>query len=282
MTHTLKRRFDFTEAKLNKEKGIVENVHILGLKSANGYTYLEAAAQKALPKYEDASIYLNHSKEARKVEDKFGFVSKPRFVEGKGIYGDVHYNTAHSYAPAFAWWVENNSSQVGMSHSVGVQFDERTKTVTAIEDVNSVDLVSDPATVKGLFESIQPNLPAQEVENIMDLAELKSKHADLVAKIAEEAIAKLLADEAKLAEALKDIKSEDRSEVFVESVRAALGDSDKVRKLVEDRKALIAARVPAAESTEIGKGDKKPVKEEKKALTESDLAAAFGVKLEAK
>lgn len=140
------------------KSNVIENVHLLGYNSANGYTYGKEAVKASVEHYNNVPVYLNHSEKSRNVEDKFAFIANPRFEEGTGIWGDVVANEAHQYYATFKWWAENAPSQIGMSHDAFCVFDPETNEITEISKVQSVDLVSRPATVAGLFESFKEGI----------------------------------------------------------------------------------------------------------------------------
>lgn len=149
---------------------VVENVHILGYESANGYRYKEDGVKLATSIYENASIYLNHGDGPRRVEDKFACIKNVRFEQKTGLWGDVVANAKHPYFETFKWWAAHEPSQIGLSHDAFCVFDPDEAEIIEITQVNSVDLVSRPATVKGLFESVQEgiiddSIKAEEQEN---------------------------------------------------------------------------------------------------------------------
>ncbi len=64
----------------------------------------------AASKYEGARVNTNHPKkgdEFRSYHDRIGVVRNVRFVEGKGLFGDLHYNPKHALAEQLAWDAEN-------------------------------------------------------------------------------------------------------------------------------------------------------------------------------
>ena len=79
-----------------------------------------------------------------------GIVAKP-----DGLYGDFHFNPKHALAEQLCWDAEHAPGNVGFSHDVEAQTSRKNGRVVveAIRKVSSVDLVADPATTSGLFES---------------------------------------------------------------------------------------------------------------------------------
>lgn len=149
--------------------GVVKNVKLLSANSANGRTYTESAMRQAVPLYEGAKVYLNHpakAGEARRVEDRFGEIRGVSYKPGDGVYAEQFlYNPKHAFAEAFAWNAQNAPHALGFSHNVT----GRTSTkdgkvvVESISKVASVDLVAEPATTRGLHESIEPGEPTVEI-----------------------------------------------------------------------------------------------------------------------
>jgi len=89
--------------------------------------------------------------------------------ENEGLYADFWFNPKHSVAEQLLWDAEHASDNVGFSHNVEAVVRRQTADgrrqqssdggTTAIVErivaVRSVDLVADPATTRGLFESIE-------------------------------------------------------------------------------------------------------------------------------
>ena len=143
--------------KVDREAGVLHSVKILGLQSANGYTYLPEAISKAARLYDGKVVNFNHPtkvSDARSSYDRFGWLSKIE-VRDDGLYGDLHYLKSHPFAAPVIEAAERNPALFGMSHVANGNKGRRGAMVVVeeIDSVSSVDLVSDPATVKGLFES---------------------------------------------------------------------------------------------------------------------------------
>lgn len=149
------------ERKITVEGNVLKDVKLLGLSSANGRIYLANAVQEALSLYESAKCNLDHDW-WRTVEKRFARVKNVRF-ENNELRGDVHCNpTLAMFAPV-KWWAENDPGMIGMSHVVDAGFeilDNGIQQITKIYAVEAVDLVADPATTKGLGESMDKNQPS--------------------------------------------------------------------------------------------------------------------------
>ena len=93
---------------------------------------------------------------------RFGRVFNPK-VGHDGIYADFRYNPEHRHAKDFAWWVDNDPTAIGFSIDAMSKFERRSDGKIAIvgfSKVNSVDVVGDPASTKGVFESKVNQEPA--------------------------------------------------------------------------------------------------------------------------
>lgn len=149
------------KARIDKEAGIVRGVKILGYKSGHGYDYSRESLESAVPLYEGMVVNINHPGDrrnlgaSRRYEERFGRLKNVSFQESKGLVGDLHYNKNHNIAKQFEYDVENDPHNVGLSHNAKGSTVRRggKLIVESIDLVRSVDLVADPATNVGLFES---------------------------------------------------------------------------------------------------------------------------------
>lgn len=149
-------------AKVDAEAGVVRGVKILGLESQNGRSYDRSAIGKAKGLYEGAKINIDHPATPgtpRGTRDRFGVLREVN-ERSDGLYGDVHYLKSHPMAGPFCEAAERMPSMMGFSHNIEGKTARRDgKTIVEeITKVRSVDLVSDPATTRGLFESQQSTL----------------------------------------------------------------------------------------------------------------------------
>ena len=175
------------EDRIDRERGIIRGVKLLGLRSLNKRNYdtpgVQKSAMKLLP---GTSIYIDHPATAttsRSYRDKFAVVGqKVEYRPGEGYFGDVHFNPKHAVAEQFLWDVVNAPKSLGMSINSSIKSGkvgaDGDMIVESIEVLRSVDIVTKPATTAGIFES--------EEEEIMDLKTLRDKHPELVKSILEE------------------------------------------------------------------------------------------------
>jgi hypothetical protein len=149
---------------VNLEAGIITGVKILGLASRNGRVYRRQALATAAALYEGVKVNVNHPKAGaaapRDYQDRLGSLRNVR-VEDAGLFADLHFNPHHPIAEQLAWDAERAPENVGLSHNVQART-SRQEGQTIVEQilrVNSVDLVADPATAQGLFESAVETSP---------------------------------------------------------------------------------------------------------------------------
>jgi len=154
------------DTSIDEAAGVIRGVKIIGTSSRNGRTYPPDVLRKAAPLYEGAMVNMNHrepgsGKGARVAEDRFGTLSAVSYREGKspGLYGDMHYFKSHDMAGRVAEAQRRPElrNTFGLSHDAD---GEGRQTgggflVEKITKVHSVDVVSDPATNRSFFESVQ-------------------------------------------------------------------------------------------------------------------------------
>jgi hypothetical protein len=128
----------------------------------------------ALHKYEGSVVNLDHKpNEHRSVMDRFGQIVNVR-LEENGIWGDLVFNPAHPYAPAFKYFVDYQPDALGISHAAICKTKmerDGTELVQEIYDLESCDIVARAATNKNIFESYN-----QILESVMK----KQTEAELV------------------------------------------------------------------------------------------------------
>jgi len=285
MTETLQEFFDSrgVRMRIDREEGVIRGVKILGLKSRNGRTYLPEALCQAARLYENAKVNVNHPKGhptgPRDYRDRMGVIRNVAARSGEGLFGDLHFNPKHDLAEQLLWDAEHSPQNVGFSHNVQARTVRRGDEVVveAITKVQSVDLVADPATTQGLFESGTTDDEAKSADPIaptLTVDRLKRDHAELVEELCREQVAELdelraevrrlqqreavhrrhavarrLLREFDLPEAGDPQAGVIVSDRFFDSLLAAK-DEQAMRHLVEERAALVrglcGAKTPAA------------------------------------
>ncbi len=156
--------FPFSESTVDRESGVISNVSFLGRVSKNGRIYSTTAMQEAAKLHKGAGVYLDHPTEkeereregVRSVRDLAGHAINARVVADR-VRGDVRALKGTPTGEFLLAVAEQAPSAVGISHrargasKVGEDGVEHVEHVTA---VGGLDLVTEPATVAGLFESI--------------------------------------------------------------------------------------------------------------------------------
>lgn len=174
----------------------IKGVKIIGTESLNGRRYPIEVLEKCYKLYEGALVNINHKlgAEGRDYTDRIGRVVNVR-CESDGLYGDLIYNPHHRDAKSLEWWAENDQNAVGLSHMAQVRSKwtpEGVEEVTDIVKVESVDLVANPATTKGLMESVDATKEVTE-EDFFDMI-AKRMEARAVRKKAGEPVAESFLD----------------------------------------------------------------------------------------
>ncbi len=139
--------------------GVLPNVKILGQRSRNRRFYTEPAMKGAVSLYEGKAVYISHAGDKvkhRPAHERFGRLKNVRFEPGKKeLRGDLVYLESQAQMTAMLKEdLERGLNFFGLSHVADGQYHvkEGVKVVTKIDKVDSVDLVSDPATATSLRE----------------------------------------------------------------------------------------------------------------------------------
>lgn len=186
--------------RVDHQQGVLRGVKLIGLASQNGRRYRERALAQAIPLYEEAKVNVNHPKDGplapRDYRDRLGVIRGVKLRRGEGLFGDLHFNPKHALAEQLVWDAEHNPRNVGFSHNVMAQVTREGEqtVVEAISRVHSIDLVADPATTLGLFETREAVTPFEW--DALTQETLKLHRPDLVAEM-----------EAQLAESQAEIDS---------------------------------------------------------------------------
>lgn len=153
----------FSEAEVGD--GVLNGVVILGKHSQNGRIYPTSTMKEAREKYRGVGFFTDHPKKSdlkerggvRSVHDIAGKVRNPRVV-GDQLKGDVELLDAEPQKSFVTALAAQLPEKVGMSHRAQGRVrvkEDGTQVVESISAVDSVDLVTEPASTSGLFESIQ-------------------------------------------------------------------------------------------------------------------------------
>ena len=152
----------------------IQGVALLGSLSLNNRVYTQRALEDAARLYDHVSVFVNHPTESemqdrdgvRSVMDLAGQVLNARVV-GEQVRGDIQIMNREPTKSLFLAIATQMPGIAGMSHRARgtVEIDEDGKeTVTSIDRVFAVELVADPATVNGLFESINESMEGRKMK----------------------------------------------------------------------------------------------------------------------
>lgn len=154
------------------EPGIFRDVKILGQKSKNKRVYTEQAMAGAVELYEGKTVYISHAQKGvvhRPALERFGRLENVRFDKTKKqIRGDLVYlETQQQMTSMVKEDLDRKLGFFGLSHVADGEFHrnkEGTQVVTKITKVDTVDLVSDPATATSLREQADAPAPGEPTE----------------------------------------------------------------------------------------------------------------------
>ncbi|KKN29892.1 hypothetical protein LCGC14_0839700, partial [marine sediment metagenome] len=206
----------------------------------------------------------------RDYRDRIGAIRSVTVRPGEGLFADFHFNPKHALAEQLAWDAQHAPQNVGFSHNVQAQTARRGREVDveALTKVQSVDLVADPATTRGLFESEarhDDTPPAGKPTSKLCVDDLRREHAELVESLCREQTARIEQLQAEIErltaretahqkqrlirQVLREFHLPDPdaadgrdqsivSERFLQSLLAAENEG-AIRELVEERAALV-------------------------------------------
>ena len=147
------------QIRVDQQAGVIHGVKILGRQSRNARVYSDAALEQAAELYEGIGVNIDHPDERalpeqRKLWECFGHLQNVR-KQQDGVYGDLVFLRSHSMANQICEAAERMPSQLGLSHNAEgvVSHHDGQAIVESITKIHSVDLVRNPATNNGLFES---------------------------------------------------------------------------------------------------------------------------------
>lgn len=240
----LEQAFHGTE--VDVDKGVVKGVSLLGLESLNGYRYSEEAVKKAVVGglYNHAQIYADHAPDGatapRGMAELVGVTLDARYdEEAKRVRADVRVLKASEMGRVFLEAATDPvlSKSVGMSHDCDGKMDDKTKTVTEIARVHSVDFVTRPATTGGIHEEVKEQNMDELKELREQVAALTKANEDAAKALKEAADAKAKAESD--AAALRESQAKAETAALVERESADLPDSarDALREDFKDRAA---------------------------------------------
>jgi hypothetical protein len=158
--------------RIDADKGVLFGVKLLGSNSRNNRRYSNEAMESAAPRYSGKKIYVDHPGDTaeRSIDRWAGTIQNARFQDD-GIYGDIKLRKESGFFKGILEAAQDFPKDIGFSHVADgkTRFDGDTEVVESIKEVFSVDLVTDPATTSGIFESLQkPKTLKTAIESLPD------------------------------------------------------------------------------------------------------------------
>lgn len=180
---------------VDRSTGTIRSVKICGHESENGRYYTKSALEAAVRLYEGKRINADHPARAddeRPIDNTIGYFQNVRY-DGQeptgGLYGDlVLLNPSLPICESILKAAEQNPSLFGCSHNADISgyYDDSGKNiVVSIDKVRSVDLVSEPATTKSIFESIQRGKPMKLLRLTLTESKLAKRYPKTLKRVLE-------------------------------------------------------------------------------------------------
>lgn len=240
---------------------VIKNVVILSEHSLNKRNYTEDCQRKATTIFEGMKSFVDHGKdgENRKVRDLIGYYSNVHYVaEEKKTKGDLNLIPDEPETGKILKMAETMPHLVGNSIHARGRYNTKDgiDVVEEIIEAFSGDIVTNPATTKGLFEEKNEEVDSMDIKELT-LPILESERPDLF-KVYKDEIDGLKESKKSLEQELDDYKAKEAiaekretvmqkikenelpdqlvSDIFIETLIAA--KDEKVDKLIEDRKKL--------------------------------------------
>lgn len=183
---------------VDAEQGVIRNVRVLGLVSANGRRYLPEAVRAALALYEGVVVNCDHPArpgEQIPADRRIGWLAGARLDPDGGVRADLHLLTTHPMTARVIEAARRRPELFGLSHNSTGRVERRDgeEVVVEILGVESVDLVADPATTHGLHESRGNRTMKRKVRDLIE--SLKAKRPGYARALREMAAAGVMSDQ---------------------------------------------------------------------------------------
>jgi hypothetical protein len=152
--------FDRSAVRVDSDAGTISGAVICGFESVNRrrYGWRDGKLPARIALYEGARVNLNHSKDGRTFQEWVGVVRGPHAgPDGRPVAGKIQLFKSDPYAAKVLEAARECPEKFGLSHVVRAvtRREGGVDVVEDIEAVESVDIVVDPASVKGLFEGVE-------------------------------------------------------------------------------------------------------------------------------
>ncbi len=181
MTNLRETTLSESPLSVSREDGVIKSVKILGRESQNGRTYSDRALREAAKFYEGIKVNVDHPDRSNPNQERSfasfaGELDRCR-VEESGVYGDLNVLKTGSQAEAIFEAAERFPKQFGLSHNAEGELVQKDGgwVVESIDCVHSVDIVSQPATNAGLFESVEQTQMKRTLREVVTTASRKRK-----------------------------------------------------------------------------------------------------------
>jgi hypothetical protein len=211
--------------RVDRDGGVISDVKVLGRKSGNGRQYSDRAIRDAARLYEGIDVHIDHPKR-REMNVPRGFAEwagtlKDVQVREDGVYADLHILKEHKLAAQIMEAADRMPEHFGLSHNAQARMTgpRGNQVVESLESVRSVDIVRKPATVAGLFESIE----IEETDS-MSTQTIHEAIREEYPKTAEEGIQFLLEQDGVAAMIPSDAAMPDGGGSALEGVKQSLAD----------------------------------------------------------
>jgi len=261
------------ESKVDRENKIIHNVVLLTKHSLNtsgkiNRTYTDDCLDKAVSVFEGAPAFIDHpgDKEARSgrsVREQYGFYRGVKRIGEKLVADDLVLYDVPDAALVMSIAEKNPLSAGNSIHAAGRVRDRNSQGIEICEELlprtkwghrSSVDLVDDPATTRGIFESKQKGEVGDMEWKELTKEDLATNRADLVESIRQEGASSRDPE-------VKDIKEKlTAAETLVDGYKSK---EVLAEKTVLMEKLLKESKLPVEAQTEVFKTTLMAVQEKK-------------------
>lgn len=206
----IQEALDYSQATVDREAGVIRGIKVLGEESQNGLVYPLETRRAAHSLIEGVRVNVDHP--AKKTLDplvplssRLGKLFNVREDVG-GTFADLRYFKSHPVAAILVEAAENPD----MSDLMGMSINGAGKTrkrpdgkylVESLDRLTSVDLVSEPATVRGLREAVEEEGEGEE------MLTAEEHYEGACTKACIDILIDIIDGDKDLAEGLKEIKS---------------------------------------------------------------------------
>lgn len=173
----------YLESTPDASDGVLRGVKLLGENSRNNRRYGKEVREAAAPMYKGKKVYIDHQRDqGDRSYDRWAGTVIEAYNREDGIYGDVKLRQKSPYFDGILEAVKDFPTDVGFSHVADgeCRMEGTTEVVESIKEVFSVDLVTDPATTGGFFESARTKTMSKTVKEILKSADKRNKWAKLL------------------------------------------------------------------------------------------------------